>query len=92
MGGSEGLWQKKVLYSHWVGRIRSVLLRNPSVKNQRFLPAPFAQGSLGALRPLQNHLSNSIKICYTNRNSGAVFLIGYQCIMITQRTGDDYGK
>lgn len=41
---------------------------------------------------LLNDISVSIKICYTNRNSGAVFLIGYQCIMITQRTGDDYGE
>ena len=30
--------------------IRTENFVNPSVKNQRFLPAPFAQGSLGCSR------------------------------------------
>ena len=34
-------------FSHWIFGNRKCLLWNPSVKNQRFLPAPFHKGASG---------------------------------------------
>ena len=36
-------------FPHWLAAMGKCLLWNPSVKNQRFLPAPFGKG---ALRPV----------------------------------------
>ena len=37
-------------FSHWIFGNRKCLLWNPSVKNQRFLPAPFGKGAFGVQR------------------------------------------
>ena len=37
-------------FSHWIFGNRKCLLWNPSVKNQRFLPAPFGKGAFGVHR------------------------------------------
>ena len=49
-GGSEGLCSTCFFLRIGFRRIRKTFPHNPSVKNQRFLTAPFTQGSLGRSR------------------------------------------
>ena len=84
-GGSEGLPQRDVSISHWVSANSHSVLHNPSVKNQRFLTAPFTQGSLlGAPAPVQ---STKINDHLTIQACGLILLHAALLILLTAAAG-----